>query len=96
MFKLNYCFKIYYYYKLIFFLLYRWGLKIKKRMGKVEQWAEKQGLELAAGTFLFCLCILVLSGIFLKIYFFFNHLFVYLYFRLSPSSSRPSSTFTDG
>ena len=24
-------------------------------MGKVEQWAEKQGLELAAGTFLFCL-----------------------------------------
>jgi afadin len=27
---------------------HRWGLKIKKRMGKVEQWAEKQGLELAA------------------------------------------------
>ena len=27
---------------------FRWGLKIKKRMGKVEQWAEKQGLELAA------------------------------------------------
>ena len=23
-------------------------MKIKKRMGKVEQWAEKQGLELAA------------------------------------------------
>ena len=27
---------------------HRWGLRIKKRMGKVEQWAEKQGLELAA------------------------------------------------
>jgi afadin len=27
---------------------HRWGMKIKKRMGKVEQWAEKQGLELAA------------------------------------------------
>ena len=26
----------------------RWGQKIKKRMGRVEQWAEKQGLELAA------------------------------------------------
>ena len=31
---------------------YRWGLKIKKRMGKVEQWAEKQGLELAAGMYI--------------------------------------------
>ena len=41
-----------------FLLIYRWGLKIKKRMGKVEQWAEKQGLELAAGI-LFCfVCIL--------------------------------------
>lgn len=27
---------------------HRWGLRIKKRMARVEQWAEKQGLELAA------------------------------------------------
>ena len=35
-------------YDYYFFYIFRWGMKIKKRMGKVEQWAEKQGLELAA------------------------------------------------
>ena len=35
----------------MYLIIYRWGLKIKKRMGKVEQWAEKQGLELAAGMY---------------------------------------------
>ena len=33
---------------MIIIFFFRWGMKIKKRMGKVEQWAEKQGLELAA------------------------------------------------
>ena len=26
----------------------RWGLRLKKRLGRIESWAEKQGLELAA------------------------------------------------
>ena len=33
--KLNYC-------------THRWGLRLKKRLSRVENWAEKQGLELAA------------------------------------------------
>ena len=27
---------------------HRWGLRLKKRLSRVENWAEKQGLELAA------------------------------------------------
>ncbi len=27
---------------------HRWGLRLKKRLGRIEAWAEKQGLELAA------------------------------------------------
>merc|ERR1711994_1182256 len=27
---------------------HRWGFRLKKRLSKVETWAEKQGLELAA------------------------------------------------
>ena len=40
------------YFYIYILIIYRWGLKIKKRMGKVEQWAEKQGLELAAGMYI--------------------------------------------
>ena len=71
-------------------IIYRWGLKIKKRMGKVEQWAEKQGLELAAGmcSTLYFICYFII--------FFIYQLLVYPHFRLSPSSSRPSCTFVDG
>ena len=30
------------------FCTHRWGLRLKKRLSKIETWAEKQGLELAA------------------------------------------------
>ena len=30
------------------FCTHRWGLRLKKRLSRVENWAEKQGLELAA------------------------------------------------
>ena len=74
-------------------IIYRWGLKIKKRMGKVEQWAEKQGLELAAGMYGIFYFAFFLTFFFIP---FINQLLVYPHFRLSPSSSRPSCTFVDG
>jgi afadin len=30
------------------FCTHKWGLKLKRRLARVEMWAEKQGLELAA------------------------------------------------
>jgi afadin len=27
---------------------HKWGLRLKKRLSRIESWAEKQGLELAA------------------------------------------------
>ena len=30
------------------FCSHKWGLRLKKRLSRVETWAEKQGLELAA------------------------------------------------
>jgi len=30
------------------FCTHKWGLRLKKRLSRIEGWAEKQGLELAA------------------------------------------------
>lgn len=53
-----------------------WGLRLKRRLGRVEAWAEKQGLELAADCHL---CRIIQVGLTITLLFFIYLLFSPMY-----------------